>query len=66
MKISFNSHVLRKLCKAERRNYKPEVFLTYCLLQAVDKLLTEKDFKYINDTALICCFSFSLTLLSGI
>lgn len=55
--------MLRKLCKAERRKSIPEIFLTYCLLHAVDKLLTGKDFKNINDTALFCCFSFSLTLL---
>lgn len=63
MKISFNSHVLRKLCKAERRNYIPEGFLSCCLLCAVDKLLNGKDLKWIYDTALICCFPFSLTLL---
>lgn len=62
-KISFNSHVLRKPCKAERRNYIPEVFLTCSLLYAVDKLLTGKNFKYMNDTALIRCFHFSLTLM---
>lgn len=47
MKISFNSHKLRKPCKAERRNYIPEVFLTCYLLYAAYKLLTGKDFKYI-------------------
>lgn len=50
MKISFNSHVLRKLCKAERKNYIPEAFLTCCLLYAVNKLLTGKDLKCTNDT----------------
>lgn len=63
MKVSFNSHMLKGLCKVERKSYIPEVFLTYCLLHTVDKLLTLKDFKYNNNTALICSFSFSLFLL---
>lgn len=54
--------MLRKPCKAERRNYIPEVFLTCYLLYAY-KLLTGKDLKYINDTALICCIPYSLALL---